>query len=182
MRDFRPDTLGIAEVKPKNSANKPNIAEYNLNEVSNFNMFSKNVENDTGRGILLYVNAELEANEIKMDTPFEENLFVNININIHDKMLVGIIYRSESGSDENNSLLNDLITEACEKGYRKLLIMGDFNYPNIEWDTWFSKSEVKYNFISTLQDNYLYQAVHKPTRWRGNNRPNILDLLISNEE
>ncbi|KAK3089529.1 hypothetical protein FSP39_004304 [Pinctada imbricata] len=182
MRDFRPDILGIAEVKPKNSANKPNIAEYNLNEVSNFNMFSKNVENDTGRGILLYVNAELEANEIKMDTPFEENLFVNININIHDKMLVGIIYRSESGSDENNSLLNVLITEACEKGYRKLLIMGDFNYPNIDWDTWFSKSEVEYNFISTLQDNYLYQAVHKPTRWRGNNRPNILDLLISNEE
>ena len=38
------------------------------------------------------------------------------------------------------------------------------------------------NFIETLQDCYLTQHVTEPTRFRENEEPNILDLIISNED
>jgi len=37
-------------------------------------------------------------------------------------------------------------------------------------------------FIDTLQDNFLFQKVTEPTRWRGSNDPSILDLIITADE
>jgi len=53
--------------------------------------------------------------------------------------------------------------------------MGDFNYPEINWDTLEAgiKSE---QFFQTIQDTFLFQHVMEPTR---NN--NILDLIFSSE-
>ena len=46
--------------------------------------------------------------------------------------------------------------------------MGDFNYPDIDWDTWNSKGDttdsIEYKFVEYLQDNFLYQHITKPTR------------------
>ena len=33
-----------------------------------------------------------------------------------------------------------------------------------------------------LQDNYLFQLINKPTRWRGTDTQNILDLVIIKDE
>ena len=64
--------------------------------------------------------------------------------------------------------------------------MGDFNYPDIDWDTWNSKGDstdsVEYKFVECLQDNFLHQHITKPTRQRGSDRPNVLDLVLMNEE
>ena len=112
---------------------------------------------------------------------------VKINLNNSDKLLVCLIYRSPSnGSQEYNKRLRDLLDEINSKGYSHILMMGDFNYPDIDWESWNSKGDstetVEYRFIDKLQDNYLFQHILKPTRWRGSNKPSILDLIISNEE
>jgi len=53
--------------------------------------------------------------------------------------------------------------------------LGDFNYPEIHWDTLEAgiKSE---QFFQTIQDTFLFQHVMEPTR---NN--NILDIIFSSE-
>ena len=48
------------------------------------------------RGLLLYINKELNRNEVQMESNFEENLFVQIKLNNNDKLLIDIIYRSPS--------------------------------------------------------------------------------------
>ena len=65
-------------------------------------------------------------------------------------------------------------------------MMGDFNLPNIDWESWNNKSDnietQDYKFIQCIQDNCLYQHVNKPTRWRGTDTPHVLDLVFTNEE
>ena len=88
-------------------------------------------------------------------------------------MLVGGIYRSDSGSAENNLKLNELLREISGLSTH-LLVAGDFNYKEINWDTWSTPSEDLQNnqnlFIECLRDNYLFQHVRKPTRPRVDKR------------
>jgi hypothetical protein len=64
--------------------------------------------------------------------------------------------------------------------------MGDFNYPNIDWENCNSDRDstdsIEYKFIDNLEDSFLFQHIKKPTIWRGTNTPHILDLIITNEE
>ena len=55
-------------------------------------------------------------------------------------------------------------------------MVGDFNFPNIHWDTLENTSGVnELVFVELLNDHYLSQLINTPTR--GNN---ILDLVITN--
>ena len=63
--------------------------------------------------------------------------------------------------------------------YFAVIVMGDFNFPNIQWvdGSGFTTSSTGEDFMFTnlLLDCYLFQLVEHPTR--GNN---ILDLVITN--
>ena len=185
-QDHTPMIMGITEVKPKNTRCKSKVAEYTLTTTNNHDIFQKNIENEVGRGLLLYIQKNLEAKEEYMTTNMEEYIFAKIQLNSRDKLLVGLIYRSGSGSSENNQKLIEIINEACTKGYSHILLMGDFNYPNIDWEHWDFKGESttsqEYKFIECLQDNFLYQKITEPTRWRGADDPHLLDLILTNEE
>ena len=81
-------------------------------------------------------------------------------------------------------IFNDLISQAstlCDK----LLIRGDFNMKDIDWhfySTIHSNEHIEHEFIECLRDNFLYQHVLEPTRYRENQTCNTLDLVISSEE
>lgn len=104
-----------------------------------------------------------------MDTRYEEYIFIKVKLN--NNLLVGLIYRSpsRSGESENNTNLLQLINEATGRTFSHSLMMGDFNLPNTDWESWNNKNdniETKdYKFIQCIQDNFLYQHVNKPTRW-----------------
>ena len=64
--------------------------------------------------------------------------------------------------------------------------MEDFNYPDIDWENYNSRGDKtdspEYKFVDTVQDCFLFQHINKPTRWKGTQKPNILDLILTNEE
>ncbi len=82
--------------------------------------------------------------------------------------------------------MRNLISEATDLGHSHLLIFGDFNYPNINWNNWNTKGDnmesEEYLLLENLRDNFLYQHVDRPTRWRGTDTPNLLDLVITSED
>ena len=119
-----------------------------------------------------------------METPFEECVFTEVQLNNSDKLLTGLIYRSDSGTSENNENLIKLLEEVSNSGYTHTLLMGDFNYPNINWDSMHVPNEnsTEMAFIECLQDNFLLQHVDRPTRWRGTDTPHTLDLVITNDD
>ena len=184
IRDSKPLIIGITEVKPKNSQYRYSPAEFSMDWCDDYNMFSLNIDNDIGRGMILYVHKMVSAEEVEMETEFQENLFLRIKLHNQESMLVGLIYRSDSGSEENNTNLRTLIAEASDRKFAHYLMMGDFNYPGIDWNVYSARREnsEEQKFVECILDNYMFQFVHKPTRWRGTNTPNVLDLIITKDE
>ncbi|XP_062579140.1 uncharacterized protein LOC134245717 [Saccostrea cucullata] len=149
-----------------------------------YNMFYTNLEGDIGRGIILYVHESLKAEEIKVDSRFCEHLFVKLRTSRNETMLIGVIYRSPSdSSEETGRTLRNLISEVSKLNFTHHLLMGDFNYPGINWDMMTSSNihSEEQKFLECLQDNFLFQMVNKPTRWRGTNTPSVLDLIITKD-
>ena len=63
--------------------------------------------------------------------------------------------------------------------------MGDFNYPEIDWNYTISRAaeiHPSHIFLHSIQDSLLYQHVTQPTRHRLGESPNTLDLILTNEE
>lgn len=61
----------------------------------------------------------------------ESTIWSMVNLKNGDVLLVGVVYRSPSSSDEQNSQLIQTITEMVQRRPSHLLIMGDFNFPGI---------------------------------------------------
>ena len=85
----------------------------------------------------------------------------------------------------NNEALCKLLRSATYAGYDQVLIVGDFNLPNIDWETKMSldaSTHFSHVFVETIQDCYLSQEVSEPTRYREGNTPHILDLILSTQD
>ena len=76
-----------------------------------------------------------------------------------------------------------LIASAA-KNNPNLIIAGDFNFKEIDWENEYAPPDKPHQavFIQGLQDDFLHQHVTEPTRYRDNEIPNILDLVLSSEE
>ena len=168
VRNEIPMIVGVTEVKPKNhnviGSEKQFPQEYSI---ENYEMFHKNLNNNTGRGMALYINKALKADEVDLNTKFEEFISVEVPLVNDDKLLIAQIYRSDGGTEENNEFLIDIISEACCLQYSHLLIMGDFNYPKIDWQLHYAPcgNSEENNFIACIEDNYLVQHLDELTRY-----------------
>ena len=96
------------------------------------------------------------------------------------------------GSQEPDILLftevipkvSQVITEASLRNPTNLLICGDFNYPEIDWEYKYANdnSESITPFLETVQAQFLHQHAFEPTRFRDGNAPGLLDLILTNDE
>ena len=170
-------------MKPKNKKARITPAEFTFIESENYDFHHINLDNDIGRGMTLLTDKRLAAKEVKINHEFEENLFVEIKLNNSDLLLVGIIYRSESGTPENYELLLKTLDNVNSNKYSHTLVMADFNLPNINWKTLHFGKHNKYDqeFLDCIQNNDLFQFIDHPIRCRGLDTPHVLNLVLSND-
>ena len=72
-------------------------------------------------------------------------------------------------------MMCSLIDHICSRsGYK--LFLGDFNFPNINWNTWNAVGHSERKFIDTLQKIFT-----TATRARGFATPYLLELIITDE-
>ena len=177
--DINYDVIGITEIYPKNCRYAPDNAELNL---TGYDLFL-NDQKDNKRGVALYINQNLKAEEIYFETDFQENKWMKVKLKRNDKLLIGCIYRSLNSTEDNTNKLNELLLKISSKReFTHLLIMGDFNLPKLDWANWTSKDKEGEKFMENIRDCYLYQHITEYTRTRANCEPSILDLVFSNEE
>ncbi|KAK2146861.1 hypothetical protein LSH36_581g01009 [Paralvinella palmiformis] len=97
----------------------------------------------------------------------EEQIWCTVRTKGGERVLLGNVYHSPNGSTpQNHDNLRSMIRESCSKGYKNIVIMGDFQMPNIDWDSWNVTTDRNTEFIDLLQDNYLHQHIDKQTRYR----------------
>jgi len=117
------------------------------------------------------------------DSHFKENLFCSIPLSNSGNLLLGVIYHSPNSNEINDVNLRQLISAAVGlvSNTKHLMITGDLNYLNIDWDSWSaSDGDSGSNlFIEALKDDFLFQHVTFPTRARNGQGPSILDLIIT---
>lgn len=123
------------------------------------------------------------AEEIKTGD-FKESVWAKIKISGKDTLLVGCVYKSPNSDQENLNELNEMmINTSYIKEYSHLLIMGDFNYPKLDLNSWSSNGDKEgEKFMESIRDSYLHQHILGYTRTRDNSEPSTIDLVFTNEE
>ena len=145
--------------------------------------------NNSGRGVCIYIKNDFEVIERYSDLEalFTPSIFCKIRTPSKKLFTVGIIYRSPNSSDLENEKLNILISTVAMKfrnSGEKLLILGDFNYPSIDWINENSNKpndHIASKFLDCVLSNYLNQFILEPTHHRALQTPTLIDLIFSND-
>ncbi|XP_060556788.1 uncharacterized protein LOC132717356 [Ruditapes philippinarum] len=180
----QPDIVGLTEAFKKNLEN-PNLSSYVL---QGYHVFcNPKFQNAASRGTLLFVRDYLDVTEYKKlnENSAKEAIWCEIKINNLEKLLVGLVYRSPNSSAENNVAINEMISALNNETQSRVVVMGDFNYRDIDWKHWISsapENHVSHEFIEAVRGSYLHQNIEFYTRYRNGQRPSTLDLVFSSEE
>ena len=180
-----PDLIAINEVKYKNTAGrKLKEGEFNIEKEigDKYEIFSNNIEEEEGRGQIMYVDKMLEAEPITLTTKVTEVMAIKIEENANKSIIVALIYRSPSSSQRNNTRIRKAIDELVEINSAELLIMGDFNYKEINWEQDTASGDEQTMFVECIQQNFLTQHIKELTRFRGKDEPSRVDLLFTKDE
>ena len=105
------------------------------------------------------------------------------SLNNSDFLLVGLVYRSPNSSFSNtDKLIQTLSNLQRLQRHTHLLLMGDFNFPNIDWcnhTTNTSDNSLFAQFYFATQDAYVTQHVLKPTRYRKGQASSVLNSVFT---
>jgi len=89
-----------------------------------------------------------------------------------------------SSTKEDDIKLFKELEYFVDEAKKDIIIVGDFNFPEINWDLQYStkKQFWQYCFLNTLQNLLLLQHVNFATRERGSDTPHTLDLVITESQ
>ena len=152
------DIIAICETLPKNSLDDKNDYVFNLPDY-------KPINKSEGRGVCLFVKNNIDC--VQLSEPeqiFKPSIFCKILTNNNDFLIFGLVYRSEDKcTDTENENLNKQIDFVMQKySKNKVIIVGDFNYPDIEWEHDHCNKSPEHKsskFLETINDNVLTQCV-----------------------
>ena len=126
----------------------------------------------------LYVKSNIQSvlmTDIKANHDIES---VWVDILMRNKSYrIGAFYRPPDQSQDLDVEMVKEIESACHSKENGIIIMGDFNFPNIQWDSLSNMDGRSLVFINCLLDNFLSQVVHEPTRHTA-----LLDLILTNDD
>ena len=171
---LNPDIVGITE-----SWAHDNILDGELS-LPGFDLFRCDRTSTKGGGVLLYVLSELRPTAFNPHTKFPEQIWCELYANTAYSIKIGILYKTMSKllyDDNIDDLIQALMQEMSSQHF---VLMGDFNYPDIDWDQHqcsSSASKETKKFLDVIDDSFVTQHVTFPTRMNA-----TLDLVISDEE
>ena len=125
--------------------------------------------------MLLYIKETIPAYEVQLLEEADCNEATWCNLVTGDTTVtIGVVYRCPNINKQNNEQIHNAISEVS-KG--DCIIMEDFNYWNIKWDTLQSIGVEFQKLLFLVQDNFLTQHVLEPTR-----ATRVLDIVLSSQK
>ena len=130
--------------------------------------------NGIGGGVIVYAKDGLIIKPMSEENNF--NMFVRFKVigsksKDHGDLTVTLVYRPPRTSSNNNKELYKLF-QNCKGNH---IIIGDFNFPSINWIN-ATSNRASEPFLQCTVENGFEQMVDFPTHIRGN----VLDLVLSN--
>ena len=124
-----------------------------------------------GGGLLVYAKPSICISPC--DNIYDFNQYCRFEVLCgNEKWLLTVLYRPPSSPPENCELLLKLLEQLPVNS----LLVGDFNYPYINWSDHTATTARGKNFINKCDESLLEQLVTFPTHIKGN----VLDLVLCN--
>ena len=180
MKSEGVDVAAITEVSPKNTLSVLTPDEIKIDD---YQLFSNLNSPLCHQGVCLYIRDGLNVSLIQfnsLNTDGIESVWIKLH-NQRTSIVVGVVYRSPSApcvmDSESNlaAMLSHMMTNFASYD---LVLMGDFNLPEIQWIDGSGFCNRDSPFLSALSDNSLCQTISQPTCYREGQVSNILDLVI----
>ena len=124
--------------------------------------------------LLVRENVTAVLRQDRLGSLSTEALWVELRNRKGMTTLMGLYYRPPNSQRELEEQISREIADSCKK--HKVVIVGDFNFPHINWDSHTVKGLDGVEFVKCVQENFLHQYIEVPTR-----EDAILDLLLGNE-
>jgi endonuclease/exonuclease/phosphatase family metal-dependent hydrolase len=122
--------IGIAETFLENNVNEAEISIYG------YKCYRKDryvVKEGRQGGVILYVKEDIVSYEfLELNVIKAEAVWCKIKTIRNSEVVVGVCYKSQAADVDELRALYMAISSASRK---QVLIMGDFNFPNINWVT-----------------------------------------------
>ncbi|XP_059826924.1 uncharacterized protein LOC132394603 [Hypanus sabinus] len=128
-----------------------------------------------GGGVALLVRENLMAVlwKDRLESSSREAIWVELKNGKGAVTLIGVYYRPPNGARELEEQMCKEIADICSK--HKVVIVGDFNFPHVDWEAHSVKGLDGLEFVKCVQDSFLQQYIEVPTRDGA-----VLDLLLGN--
>lgn len=126
--------------------------------------------NGIGGGLLVYTRKGIVIKPDNTSNEFNQYCKFQILFNDSQPLNVYLIYRSPNSTAENTNLLCDII----ERADNNSLIIGDFNFPGINWELHTAENKCR-PFLHCVENKFLTQMVDFSSHLKGN----ILDLALT---
>ena len=136
----------------------------------------------THRGVSIYKKKCLKAVGVNFsELDYREYVYCKLLSKNSSLLYILCTYRSSNSIIENSNNLNSLISE-FSKLNGHLLILGDFNYPTINWatlGTHHNKETCATKFLTVTLNCFLCQHVNNPAHVRPNQIPTLISFIFT---
>ena len=165
-------------------------SEYRDSElaVPDFSLIRANSSRGRAGGVAIYIRDDFPLPLIYFYFPpqplavVENSLWLRLPLRSSDALLIGLLYRSPSSDLQRDYDLLISIRDFIHSYHCSyLLLLGDFNAPDIMWDQGISTGGFLSRLLQLVQEEDWTQHVCEPTRYRTGQRPSLLDLVLTDE-
>ena len=159
-------------------------------KIDGYLMYRKDKAADSrakGGGVLLYVKEKLRSRALHhlADDKFQDSVWCKIETEGRS-VIVGVCYRSTSSTRQNNDNLLHLLDKVThQRSQPRLLILGDFNFPEIDYVNYKVEGGLDTDanrFFNKTNDLFLHQHITDWTRCRAGQHPSTLDYVFTDED
>ena len=180
IHEHDPDVVAVTEVKPKKT-NFPLQQNHIL-----LPGFQSPVENldVPGRGVCVYIKDGIDFEVLDIGQSFPQSVWVRLKLGRDSSLDLGCVYRSRATPDALNTELHNIVKTVLGRVNPPTVIVGDFNYPEIDWETNRCSTAVTHpaaRFLEMVSDSLGEQLVKYPTRHRQGQRSTRDDLVLVNK-
>ena len=171
---YDPDVIGITETWLHEHVNN---AEISLKGYTTFRNDRQNGRK--GGGVILYVRTSLQPTEYQPMTTYPEHTWCSVKDKMNKVYYIGVVYRTNNDDIYGCNLSAALCNMINEVGSKNIILMGDFNYSEIDWSIPLPMPGAPPDtvaFLDCIESKCLSQHVKVPTRGK-----NVLDLILTKD-
>ena len=178
VSDNKPDVISICETWTNNDISNAFLSIDGYNIICRHDR--KDTNNGIGGGLLVYVKSDLKAREItdKNIEDFNQCCLINVKSENDKSVNLALMYRPHNLYDNSDiDLNNDKLCSVLKSIPKPFIIVGDFNYSDIDWVNNTSSAKSR-QFLDTVNDQFISQHIDFSTHVSGT----MPDLVLASSE